>query len=77
MRLEGTVHCDGPDCEHSAHVNVIAMEQQRLPNFLRLIEYGDRDHHLAFCSYDCVMKWCAQKPPTEVIPFGSTPEGNE
>lgn len=69
MRLEGTIHCDGPDCERSAHVSTSAMEAGRLCiPFRRLIEYGDAgDHEWAFCGYDCLMKWAAQWPAEQII----------
>ena len=71
MKMEGTIYCEGPDCEVHAHLGVDTMEAGRLlPSFLRLIEYGSRDHEYAFCSADCLMKWAAQRPPTEVIPAG-------
>lgn len=73
MNLEGTIHCDGPDCETHAHVNVNAMAAGRLCiHFVKLTEYGDaKDHEWAFCGYDCLMKWAAQFPPPEIIPWPS------
>jgi hypothetical protein len=40
------------------------------PGFLR-VEWGDqdRDDRLIFCTWDCVLKYGAKFPPTEVIPL--------
>ena len=41
MNLEGTIHCDGPDCEIHSHVGADTMRAGRLPvGFVKLIEYG-------------------------------------
>ena len=71
MRLEGTIHCEGPDCELHAHVGADTMEADRLPlGFVKVIEYCGNgfDHVMAFCSSDCALKKLAEQPPTETIP---------
>lgn len=82
MKLEGTIHCEGPDCETHQHVGCSTMAAGRLPGsgWLRVIEYvSSTDSEFAFCSSDCLMKWAAQSPPMEVIPFhhedGDEPNG--
>lgn len=69
MKLEGTIHCEGPGCEIHAHVGADTMEAGRLPvGFVKLIEYqGSRDHEMAFCGADCAMKKLAELPPPEMI----------
>jgi hypothetical protein len=76
VKLEGTIHCEGPECNTHAHVGSGTVEAGRLPiGFLRVIEYGgSSDPEFAFCSCDCLMKWAAQVPPPEVIPWGAPDE---
>jgi len=74
VKLEGTIHCEGPDCHGSTHVSVDAMAQGRLPHFLKLIEYGNADHEMAFCCIDCCMKWCARFEPPETRYLEGKPE---
>lgn len=71
MKLEGVIHCDGPECQHNSHVGVASMAMRRLPaGWLKVIEYGDQDPHLhGFCCWDCLMKRAAEVPPPEVIPW--------
>lgn len=72
MKLEGTIHCEGPDCESHAHVGADTMEAERLPiGFVKLIWYGGngRDSLHGFCSMDCAMKFAAKFDPPEIIPL--------
>lgn len=71
MKLEGVIHCEGPDCERHSHVGSPNMSLGRLPvGWLKVIEHGDADPHtLAFCCWDCLMKRAAQVPPPEIIPW--------
>lgn len=64
MSIERIYHCDGPDCE--AHAKTAG----DLPptTFLVVTEDTGRSEH--FCSWDCVMKFAALKPPTVTIPMG-------
>lgn len=61
MSIERTFYCDGPDCER--HVRTI---DTRPPAFLTLTEDADRELH--FCTWDCVLRHAAGKPPTEIVP---------
>lgn len=77
MKLEGTIHCEGPGCDRHSHVGAANMDQGRLPiGFLRVTWYDDTgDEEFAFCGTDCAMRWMATFPPAEVIPVSE--EGNE
>ena len=71
MKLEGRIYCEGPDCETSAHLGCDTMEAGRLiPGFLRVVEYGSRDREMAFCCWDCLMKYAARFEPPTIIPAG-------
>lgn len=76
MKLEGHIYCEGPDCEHHAHVGSDTMELGRLPvGFAKLIWYGGNgtDGEHGFCGTDCAMKWCARiEPPTVLGEEGET-----
>jgi hypothetical protein len=71
MKLEGVIHCEGPDCDHRQHVGCPSMAMGRLPaGWLQVFEYGDQEPvTLAFCGWDCLMKRAAEVPPPEVIPW--------
>jgi len=71
VKLEGVIHCEGPDCEHHQHVGCASMALGRLPaGWLQVHEYGDQDPvTLAFCGWDCLMKRAAQVEPPTVIPW--------
>lgn len=69
MKLEGVIHCEGPECEVHQHVGVPNMNAGRLPvGWYRLTEYGDTGPaETAYHSHDCVMKDLARFPPEETI----------
>ena len=69
MRLEGVIHCDGPDCECHQHVGVPSMAASRLPaGWIKVIEMGDQDPAtFAFCGWDCVLRRAGRMDPEEVI----------
>ena len=71
MKLEGVIHCEGPECEHHAHVGVPNMRAERLgPGWVKVIEFGDAEPYtFAFCGWDCMMKRAAELPPPTVIPW--------
>ena len=71
MKLEGVIHCEGPDCETHQHVGVPNMDAGRLPvGWLKVVEYGDTGpREFAYCGWDCLMKAAALVPPPEVIPW--------
>jgi hypothetical protein len=64
MAIERIFRCDGPDCER--HVRTTGV---RPPMFLIVAE--DADHELHFCGWDCILKYAAEKPPEEVVPFAA------
>ena len=62
MKIEGTVYCEGPDCECSAHVGSDTMEADRLPiGFVMLRWFGGNGSVVerAFCEPNCALKWLA------------------
>jgi hypothetical protein len=61
MAVERIFRCDGPDCER--HVQTASTQP---PVFLTVTE--DAGAELHFCSWDCILKHAATKPPAEVIP---------
>jgi hypothetical protein len=64
MSIERVFYCDGPECENHART------ASDLPPTSFLVVREDADHSQDFCSWDCLLKFAAQKPPTEVIPAG-------
>lgn len=71
MRLEGVIHCDGPDCPNREHVGIATMKADRLPaGWVKVVEMGDQDPDLyAFCCWNCLLKRAAEIPPPTVIPW--------
>jgi hypothetical protein len=63
MSLEHVYHCDGPGCE--VHARVLAALGRPPVGFLLVTSYEEPDHH--FCSWDCAMKFAAQREPMTVI----------
>jgi hypothetical protein len=64
VSIERIFHCDGPECER--HVQTA---DTRPPVFLTVTEDVDSDLH--FCSWDCVLRFAAEKPPAEVVPMAA------
>jgi hypothetical protein len=62
MAIERVFHCDGPDCER--HVKTAASRPEA--GFVFVTEGGSAAT-LHFCTWDCVLKYAATKPPSEVI----------
>jgi hypothetical protein len=64
MSIERVYYCDWRECE--AHARTAG----DLPptSFLAVTE--DASHEQHFCSWDCLLKFSAEKPPTETIPMG-------
>lgn len=79
MKLEGVIHCEGPDCEVHQHVGVPNMNAGRLPvGWQKVSEYGDTGPiDFAFHCWDCLMKFAAQIPPPEIIPWDQALGGDE
>lgn len=61
MSVERIFRCDGPECERHVQTPLI-----RPPVFLTVSP--DEGDDLHFCTWDCVLKHAAEKPPSEVIP---------
>lgn len=66
MSIERVYYCDWRECE--AHARTAGA----LPptTFLAVTEDTSREHH--FCSWDCLLKFSAEKPPIETIPMSET-----
>jgi hypothetical protein len=64
MAIERTFYCDGPECER--HVRTAA--DRPLAEFIFITE-GGFDNELHFCTWDCVLRYAAAKPPEEVLVF--------
>lgn len=80
MKLEGTIHCEGPGCEVHQHVGPDTMRAARLPvGWLRVTEYGSGNGDLdtAVCGWDCLMKFAASIEPPIVIPAGPSFEDDQ
>lgn len=65
MSIERIFYCDGPDCER--HVRTARPRSV----FIVVTDGSGRSSH--FCTWDCVLKHAAEKPPTEVVALGSDP----
>jgi hypothetical protein len=60
MSIERIFYCDGPDCER--HVQT---RGRRAETFVSVSDGGSAVLH--FCTWDCVLKYAAAKPPSEVV----------
>jgi len=66
VSVERIFHCDWREC--GAHVRTAAAEPSS--GFLSVREHDGRAAEaLHFCSWDCVLKYAAEKPPTERVAF--------
>jgi len=65
VSIERVFYCDGPDCE--LHVRTASSRSV----FIIVTDGSGRSLH--FCTWDCVLKHAASKPPTEVVSLGSDP----
>lgn len=63
MSIERVFRCDGPECER--HVQTVS---PRPPVFLTVREGSDSLH---FCTWDCLLKHAASKPPSEALALGA------
>lgn len=64
MAIERIFHCDWRECDghgRTAH--------SRHDAFITVTEGVGRSEH--FCSWDCLLKHAADKPPAEVVPWGA------
>jgi hypothetical protein len=62
VSTERIFHCDAPECER--HVRTAA--SRPAAGFIFVTEGGSATLH--FCTWDCVLKYAAAKPPSEVVP---------
>lgn len=58
--VERVFHCDWHECER--HVRTL---ERHPPTFLTVASGVEADSH--FCSWDCLLRFAAEKPPTEVV----------
>lgn len=79
MRLEGRIHCDGPECNSHQHVGVDSMDHGRLPaGWITVTEHGDfSDPASAFCGWDCLLKFAAKIEPPIEIPWDQALGGSD
>lgn len=61
MSIERVFYCDGPGCE--THVKTAST---RPATFILVTEEAGPSQH--FCSWDCILRTAAEKPPTELVP---------
>jgi hypothetical protein len=61
--IERVFYCDWRECDSNAQTS-----RARPRGFVTVTEEGAGSLH--FCSWDCVLKHAAEKPPLEVIPLG-------
>lgn len=63
MSIERVFYCDWHECDHHTQT-----AQLRPATFITVTEGAGRSQH--FCSWDCILRHAAEKPPTEVVPMG-------
>lgn len=72
MAVERIYYCDGPDCGDGepCHMTSSAPPPYLPGGFVETRQSdASGEASLFFCSWDCVMKFAAGRPPSEVIPF--------
>jgi hypothetical protein len=62
MSIERIYHCDWRECEGHARTS----RPSPPTSFLTVSEEGRSLH---FCTWDCLLRHAAEKPPVEVIPM--------
>jgi hypothetical protein len=65
MSIRRVYSCDWRECNHHVQTDSV-----RSSLFLTLTEGSGGSLH--FCTWDCVLKYAAEKPPCEMIPLGAT-----
>ena len=63
MSIERIFMCDAPECE--GHVRTASLRPSS--GIITVTEDAGRSLH--FCSWDCVLRLAATKPPVETIPY--------
>lgn len=66
MSIERIFYCDWRECD--GHVQTARLRPRSM--FLTVTEGAGRPLH--FCSWDCILKHAAEKPPVEVIPVDAS-----
>jgi hypothetical protein len=66
VSTERIYYCDGPDCER--HVRTAA--KRPTGGFIFVTEGGSFGT-MHFCTWDCVLKYAATKPPVEIVVLDS------
>ena len=72
MAIERIFHCDAEGCE--GHIRTMA--EFPSSGFIRTYEQWpgfETEHH--FCTWDCLLRFAAARPPLETITLGD--EGDE
>jgi hypothetical protein len=64
MSISRVYRCDWRECNH--HVQTASL---RPPLFLTVNSGAGSSLH--FCTWDCVLRYAAEKPPCETIPLGA------
>lgn len=67
MSIERVYICDWRECENHART-----ASDSLPTAMIAVSEGDADRPLHFCGWDCLLRFAAEKPPAEAIPFGES-----
>lgn len=62
MSIERVFYCDWRDC--AGHTRTA---RSRAMDFITVTEDAGRAQH--FCSWDCLLKHAAEKPPVETVPL--------
>jgi len=63
MSIERIFYCDARDCG-----NHVRTARPRPASLIIVTEAAGRPQH--FCTWDCLLREAAEKPPKEVIPLG-------
>lgn len=64
MSIERIFYCDWRECE--GHVRTASTRPQS--SFIIVTEDAGSSQH--FCTWDCLLKFAAEKEPVEAIPWG-------
>lgn len=65
MSIERVFYCDWRECE--GHTRTA---RSRATDMITVTERAGHSQH--FCSWDCILKHAAEKPPVETIPLGES-----
>jgi hypothetical protein len=64
MSIRRIYCCDWRECNHHVHAT-----SPRSPLFLTVTEGAGSSLH--FCTWDCVLRYAAEKPPCETMPLAA------